>query len=71
MDKWLTIGDLLEIEDSYLKNMKGKSLGDMEECCRNILQMWMTPLSWKGVVCLLRDIECSKLAEELVKVLNC
>ena len=51
---WEDVGIELELEDSYLKQIKSDNSGDCKVCLREMLRMWLSrvdpPPSWSAIV---------------------
>ena len=64
-------GDLLGLSPARLKGIEEHQLRNARLCCCNVLQDWIQdnqgsyPVSWKGLICLLKDMRLTVLANEL------
>ncbi len=71
MPYWYDMGLLLGISMSKLDELSFKPLGDVHQCCRNVLYDWIQngssdyPTTWGGLINLLHDIEISSVASSL------
>ena len=70
--KWRALGDQLEFDEfgSKLDAIKSKNLGDPEECCREMFQLWLKgsgvrPCSWRKLIELLEDCDFEVLAGQV------
>ena len=70
--RWKALGDLMEFDEfgSKLDTIKIKNLGDPEECCREMFQLWLKgsgvrPCSWRKLIELLEDCDFEVLAGQV------
>ena len=77
-NKWRDIGYLLGISHDRLETWSTKYHQDPERCIDSVLGHWIEKkndnqysVSWKGLYDLLIDIQCSEIAHELQRALNC
>ena len=64
---------LLDITDNNLDVMAQANLKDPSSCWNRVMQHWLNggyPVSWEGLYCLLEDVQCATVAEELRKAVD-
>ena len=72
-DKWITIGDFLNVPSSLIAGWKNN---DPLECIRNVLNHWLDnpggnySTSWEGVYQLLEDAQLSEVVVPLKEALK-
>ena len=70
-NQWKNIGDLLEIPESVLESWNTKHKEDSLKCIDSVMSHWLKcpiddyPVSWEGLKKLLKDVELSKVAEDI------
>ena len=74
--RWTEAGDLLGLSPARLKGIEVYQLRDARSCCRDVLQDWIQdnqgcyPVSWEGLMCLLKDMKLTVVAKELENALR-
>jgi len=76
--KWRDIGTLLRIENATLDKFEHKHQGDLKEQCRDVLQTWREegsrsekyPVTWSGLLEVLKDVQLKEVARELEEALG-
>ena len=74
--RWTEAGDLLGLSPARLKGIEVYQLRDARSCCRDVLQDWIHdnqgsyPVSWEGLMCLLKDMKLTVVAKELENALR-
>ena len=69
--RWTEAGDLLGLSPAHLDGIEEHRLRDARLCCRDVLQDWIQdnqgsyPVSWEGLICLLKDMKLIVLAKEV------
>ena len=69
--RWTGAGDLLGLSPARLKGIEEHRLRNARLCCHDVLQDWIQdnqgsyPVSWEGLICLLKDMRLTVLANEL------
>lgn len=75
-NEWKNIGFRLNIDNAVLQSWETKYHYDPQECINPVLSHWLDkptdeyPVSWKGLCCLLEDVQLSQLANELEEALK-
>jgi len=75
--KWCDVGDLLGVDSSCLKAIHLPRMGDVEQCCRDVLQDWLQMeepsylVNWEGLLELLKDLKLNNVAKKLKDALHC
>lgn len=77
--KWREFGALLEISDSHMDAWEEQYSQKAHKCWQKVMHHWLKgtggfidqyPDTWKGLYALLRDVNCSDVAEELEEVIK-
>ena len=74
--KWRTIGELLDLTYSKLQSLAQKHRDQPEECCREVLGLWLEnppkdyPTTWQGLIDLLKHSKLSEVAAQLRNALS-
>lgn len=74
-NEWETIGKILRVPEVKLQTCWTQSDHDPQKCCSNVFNYWFQnppqdyPLSWRGFIDLLKDVNFTALAEELREAL--
>ena len=74
--KWRDFGTLLDITDNNLDAMARANSNEPSSCWNRVMQHWLNrgcmdyPVSWDGLYCLLEDVQCATVAEELRKAVD-
>ena len=74
--KWKDIGTLMRIENATLNNFEHKHRGESKEQCRDVLQTWREqgsekyPVTWSGLLEVLKDVQLKEVSRELEEVLG-
>ena len=74
--KWRTIGGLLGLNYSKLLNLAEKHRDQPEECCREVLGLWLEnppkgyPTTWQGLINLLKHSKLSEVVAQLRNALS-
>ena len=69
--RWTEAGDLLGLCPARLEGIEEHRLRNARSCCRDVLHDWIQdnqgsyPVSWEGLICLLKDMELTVLAKEV------
>ena len=69
--RWTEVGDLVGLSPAHLEGIEMDRLRVSKLCCRDVLHDWIQdnqgsyPVSWEGLICLLKDMNLTVLAEEL------
>jgi len=75
--KWRDVGDLLGVKSSRLEAIDSNRRGNVELCCRDVLQDWLQmeepsyPVNWDGLIELLKDLQFNNMARKLKEALLC
>ncbi len=76
--KWYNAGMLLDLSAPRLYGIFTYRLGDVRQCCLDVLQEWINcggssnyPATWDGLLKLLRDLDLHPCAESLQAALMC
>ena len=73
--RWTEAGDLLGLSPARLEGIEVHRLRDARSCCRDVLNDWIQdnrgsyPVSWEGLICLLKDMKLTVLAKDLENAL--
>ena len=74
--RWTEAGDLLGLSPARLESVEADRLKVSKSCCRDVLHDWIQdnqgsyPVSWEGLICLLKDMKLTILAKELDNALR-
>ena len=74
--KWRTIGGLLDLSYSKIESLAEKNRDRSEECCREVLGLWLEnppkdyPTTWQGLINLLKHSKLSEVVAQLRNVLS-
>ena len=74
--RWTEAGDLLGLSPARLKSIEADRLRVSKSCCRDVLHDWIQdnqgsyPVNWEGLICLLKDMNLTVLANELENALR-
>ena len=75
--KWQDVGLLLDLSASRLDGILAHRLGDVRQCCRDVLQEWIScgssdyPPTWEGLLRLLRKgLSLNSCANSLERALK-
>ena len=74
--RWTEAGDLLGLSPARLESIEADRLRVSKSCCRDVLHDWIQdnqgsyPVSWEGLICLLKDMKLTVLANELENALR-
>ena len=69
--RWTEAGDLLGLSPARLEGIEEHRLRVAKSCCRDVLHDWIQdnqgsyPVSWEGLICLLKDMKLTVLAKKL------
>ncbi len=69
--KWDEVGDLLGLTPARLQDFGSQRLGDVRQCCRDVLIDWIKdgspyyPSTWDGLIKLLIHLKLSSIADTL------
>ena len=75
-NKWRSIGQTLGIKPAQLAGISKQYMENATDCCRDVLGRWLDnppsdyPVTWDGLVELLRDVQLSQVADELESALR-
>lgn len=74
--KWLDFGYRLQRNTNKLEGWERECLLNADRCWCKVMSRWLKedgtpdyPTTWKGVFCLLEDVECLEVAQDLQKAL--
>ena len=73
---WKDIGTLMGIENATLESFEHKWRGNLKEQCREVLQTWLNqgsekyPVTWSGMLEVLKDVQLKMISLELQEVLG-
>ena len=74
--KWLKFGYCLGRSTNQLEGWEEQCILDADRCWCKVMGHWLKedgtpdyPTTWKGVFCLLEDVECLQVAQDLQKAL--
>ena len=74
--RWTEAGDLLRLNPARLEGIEVHRLRYPRSCCRDVLHDWIQdnqssyPVSWEGLICLLKDMKLTVLAKEIENALR-
>lgn len=75
--EWMQFGLLLDIGMNQLKEWGDQHRGKASNCWKEVMEHWLErdgtcdyPATWEGVYDLLKDMSCSKVAEDVQKAVN-
>ena len=74
--RWTEVGDLLGLSSARLEGIEEHRLRNVRSCCRDVLHDWIQdnqgfyPVSWEGLICLLKGMKLAILAKELENALR-
>ena len=69
--RWTEAGDLLGLSPARLEGIEEQRLRNARSCCRDVLHDWIQdnqgsyPVSWEGLISLLKDMKLTVLANKL------
>ena len=75
--RWLDFGYRLQRNTSQLEGWERECLLNSDRCWCKVMSHWLKedgtpdyPTTWKGVFCLLEDVDCLQVAQDLQKALS-
>jgi hypothetical protein len=74
--KWRTIGELLGLAYPKLQSLAEKHRDQPEECCREVLGLWLEnpptdyPTTWQGLINLLKHSQLRQVVAQLRNALS-
>ena len=74
--KWRTIGQLMGLAYPKLESLAQKHRDQPEECCREVLGLWLEnppkdyPTTWQGLIDLLKHSKLSEVVAQLTNALS-
>ena len=74
--KWRTIGELVGLAYPKLESLAQKHQDQPEECCREVLGLWLEnppkdyPTTWQGLIDLLKHSKLSEVVAQLTNALS-
>ncbi len=77
ISRWRDVGHLVDISASRLDGILAHRLGDVRQCCQDVLQEWISrgssdyPATWEGLLKILRSLELNSCADSLERALQC
>ncbi len=77
ISRWRDVGHLVDISASRLDGISAHRLGDVRQCCQDVLQEWISrgssdyPATWEGLLKILRSLELNSCADSLERALQC
>jgi hypothetical protein len=76
LSNWRGIGELIGLSVSTLRSIATDHRDKSLECCRAVLSHWLEnpptdyPITWRGLIELLRDCKLGQVVSELQSVLS-
>ncbi len=75
--RWESFGAQLDIHYNQLEAWRQECLGNAARCWNKVMGHWLAeggtpnyPANWEGLYVLLKDVECSKIAQQLKEVVT-